>query len=293
MKPEYNKTLYGLTITIVVFGAIAAGLGLFFTSAGQPFDFTNQYGDLVKINGQGIYARDSFFMAPIFRGTDCAMLILGIPLLVTALLWDIKAQMIRSRMALLSMLALFVYYSASLAFGVTYNQIFLLYLCLFSGSFFALIVAFSSLNMQSVAASIQDGLPYTWIYIFLILVGFALFGAWLPDIIQSLVNHRSLALIEIYTTQPTYILDMGIISPVALISLFALRRRSGLGYVLLEMLLVVCLIIGIILPIQSVFQIQAGIEIPLPILISKIATFCVLAIMAIPLEWKLANSIRA
>jgi hypothetical protein len=232
-------------------------------------------------------------MAPVFRGTDFSILFIAVPLLTLALIVDWKRQSIKSRLFLISMLAIFLYYSAGLAFGVTYNLLFLVYMALFSTSLFALILALLSLQMPQVAISIQTDLPYKWMYAFLVFTGVSLFVAWLPDIIQSWMSQRSLALIEIYTTNPTYILDMGILSPVAAICFFALRRKNGLGYVLLEMLLTLCLMIGIILPMQSLFQIQAGIAIPLPMLITKIATFCVLAAFAIPLEIKLIKSIRA
>ncbi len=293
MNTANNKVLHILSISIVCLSIITTGMGLFFNTEGAPFIFINQYGDSVKIYGQGIYKNDSFTMAPVLRGTDCAILFIAVPLLILALIYDWKNQKIKSRLVLLSMLSVFLYYSSSLAFGVTYNPIFLVYIALFSTNLFAMIVALTSLNMHSVAASIKTDLPYKWFYGFLIFIGLALFGAWLPEIIQSWVNHRSLAMIEIYTTAPTYILDMGIISPVAMISFFALRRRNGLGFVLLEMLFTVCIVIGAILPFQSVFQIQAGIELPIPLLITKVGTFCLLAVLAIPLEYRLVRSIRA
>jgi hypothetical protein len=55
------------------------------------------------------------------------------------------------------------------------------------------------------------------IKIFLFFCGLSLFVAWLPDIIASLINKKSLGLIEIYTTQITYVLDMAIISPLIFI----------------------------------------------------------------------------
>lgn len=293
MKTTHNKVLYTLSIVMVYLGIIASGIGLFYRTDGVPYDFVNQYGDSIKIYGQGIYCHDSFPMAPVFRGTDCVILFLAIPLFITALTLDWKKQNIKTRMFLISMLALFLYYSASLAFGVTYNPLFLVYLALFSASLFALVVALLSLDMQAVAANVRAELPYRWIYTFLIFIGVALFIAWLPDIIQSWVNHRSLTTIEIYTTAPTYILDMGIVSPVAMICLSTIKRRNGLGFVLLEMLLAICLMIGVILPVQSLFQIQAGIQLPLPMIITKVGTFCILAVLAIPLEYKLIRSIQA
>lgn len=40
---------------------------------------------------------------------------------------------------------------------------------------------------------------------FLIVTGISLFVAWLPDIITSIKNGTSLDLIEVYTTEITYI----------------------------------------------------------------------------------------
>jgi hypothetical protein len=64
-------------------------------------------------------------------------------------------------------------------------------------------------------------------------------------------------LIEVYTTVVTYVLDMGVIGPVAMICLYLLKKRSGMGYILLEMLLTVCIIFGVMLPIQTAFQAAA------------------------------------
>jgi len=101
-----------------------------------------------------------------------------------------------------------------------------------------------------------DTLPFKGIYIFLTLIGSALIIAWLPDIINSLVIGRSLEKIEVYTTEITYVLDMGVIVPIAFICLVELKKRSGIGYVLLELLLTVCSLIGITLPIQTIFQVR-------------------------------------
>jgi len=137
-----------------------------------------------------------------------------------------------------------------------------------------------------------DKLPFKGIYVFLLLTGISLIVAWLPDIIKSLVSGRSLELIEIYTTQVTYVLDMGIISPTALICLFELKKRSGIGYILLALLLTVCTVVGIMLPIQTAFQIKAGISLPIVAIVTKIATFIVLAFFALYFNIKFYRNIK-
>ena len=91
-----------------------------------------------------------------------------------------------------------MYYSASIAFGITYNILDLVYIALFSFSLFGLIIAITRIHMKDIL--IVKLLPYKGIYIFLALSGAALIAAWLPDIITSLISKSSLSLIEVYTT---------------------------------------------------------------------------------------------
>src|SRR5215471_3571168 len=111
-----NKTFHIISAVIIFLAIITSGLGLFFTTEGQPFDFINQYGDTVKIYGNGIYKNDSYFMAPIFKGTDCTILFLTVPLTIIALVLDIKNNTLKTKLFLTALTALFVYYSASISF---------------------------------------------------------------------------------------------------------------------------------------------------------------------------------
>jgi len=280
MSKNNDRSLHIVAFIIIVLGVVTSAIGLLYTTGGQAFDFVNQYGDVVKIYGDGLYAHDSYFRAPIFRGTDFTILCFAIPMLIIALILDVKKKTLKSRVFLISVISLFTYYSASIAFGVTYNILLLVYIALFSSTLFGLIIAMRSLDTKQVADSIGDALPYKGIYIFLVLVGIALVVAWLPDIISSLAAGRSLEFIEVYTTEITYVLDMGVISPVAFICLFQLKKRTGMGYILLEMLLTVCVIIGIMLPIQTAFQVSSGIELPFAALVTKVGIFVALAFFA-------------
>ena len=159
-------------------------------------------------------------------------------------------------------------------------------------SFFGLVVAFLSIDLKKITENLSSQISSKGIYIFLIITGISLFIAWLPDIISAVMAGRSLSLIEVYTTEITYVLDMGIISPVAFISLYLLKKRNGLGLVLLQMLLILCIIIGIMLPVQSIFQVSAGIEIPMLALITKVAIFSLMSIFALFFEIKLIKNIK-
>lgn len=198
---------------------------------------------------------------------------------------------LKTGLLLPSVLAMFVYYSASIAFGAAYNQLHLIYIALFSSSLFGFILAMTKLDYDRIQQAVKLG-SHTGYYIFLTLTGAALFGAWLPDIIGSLLTGRPLSLIEVYTTEITYVLDMGIISPLAFVAIYLLKKRRGIGYVLMAILLTVCSIMGVILATQSVFQVSAGIDIPVPALITKAGTFIVLAVFALYFNIKLMRAVQ-
>lgn len=290
MRDGEIKALYGLAFLVAALSIIAAATGVFYTVGGEPYEVVNQYGDAIKIYGKGIYAHDSYFKAPIFRGTDFIMLFLTVPLLLAATIWDIAKCSLKSNLMLTSLLAMFLYYSTSLAFGVTYNSLHLIYIALFSSSLFAFILAMLRFDYRQIERAIKLK-TFTGIYIFLALTGAALFAAWLPDIIGALTANRSLSLIEVYTTEITYVLDMGIISPAAFIAIYLLKSKKGMGYVISTILLTICTIIGIMLPEQTAFQTWAGIILPPPVLITKVGSFVLLAIFALYFNFRLLRSI--
>ena len=52
------------------------------------------------------------------KGTDCAILFIGVPALIIALLLDYRRNSIGTKLFLTAILALFAYYSTSVAFGL-------------------------------------------------------------------------------------------------------------------------------------------------------------------------------
>ena len=57
--------------------------------------------------------------------------------------------------------------------------------------------------------------------------------------------------------------------------------------VLNKVIILLCLIVGIMLPVQTIFQILAGIELPIPALITKVFIFIILAVFALYFDRKL------
>lgn len=289
-KTQNIAGIYLLTVIVALLIVVVTLFGLLDNHPGHSYDYINQYGDTVKIYGEGLYRNDSYFKAPVFRGSDFTMLLLAVPLLVYALHKFKTKPGIATRTGLISALAVAFYYAASVAFGVVYNQLHLVYIALFSVALFALVRVTTGLDYHK-AVENKITTP-KGIYVFLYLTGAALIVAWLPDIISSLISGRPLALIENYTTEITYVLDMGLVAPLCFVCVYLLKKDMLAGYVLLDVLLTLCMVIGVMLPVQTIFQLNAGIDMPLPVLITKAGTFCILALFALYFRVRLQRVLK-
>jgi len=288
------KKLKGIDIIIIfiiLLLIVTTIFGLSSFKTDKSYEITNQYGDVVEIFGSGIYAHDSNFKASGSIGTDFTILFLVVPMMIAALIIEIKNRKIKSKLFLTSVTATVLYYATSVAFGVTYNSLHLVYIGLFSSSLFALIILIKSIKTVELREIQKLVLPSKGLSIYLVLSGFSLFVAWLPDIITSLINGRTLMLIEIYTTEITYVLDMGIVSPLMFICLYLLKKKDGLGDIVLAIILKACIIIGIMLIVQTIFQNLAGVFIAVPVLITKVGIFVALALFAAYFDIKLYKNI--
>ena len=197
--------------------------------------------------------------------------------MIWSMLNDVKHATHKSKLILVSVVGIVLYYATSIAFGITYNLLCLVYIGLFSISLFTLIMLMRSLDLKTLRSNAK---PIKGLRVFLIITGIALFGIWLMDIIPTWFSGKSLALIETYTTEITYVLDMGLISPMIFIALHLIKKQDGLGDVIIALTLSLCVIMGLMLPIQTIFQLMAGIVIPIPVLVIKVGVFMVLALFA-------------
>ena len=285
---EKNNILIVLNIVTILLVLVVTITGILSFDPGQSYYAMNQYGESIRIWGSGIYSHDSFFKAPIHIGTDFTVLFVVVPLALYSFTKFRKEQSVERYIQNFGYISLLLYYSACLAFGVTYNRLHLVYILLFSTCLFSvnIFLAFfykaENEENRGVNSFFTKGMK-----VFLVLSGFSLFVAWLPDIIPTLIKGSPLALIEVYTTEPTNVLDMGIISPLMFITYYLCKKEKFIGYVLFRMILIVCQIIAIILTLQTVFQILAGIELPIPALITKVFIFIILAAFALYFDRKL------
>ena len=196
---------------IIVLTLITAGVGLFYRAGSGPFPFTTVHGELVQMAGQGIYFHDTLFTASLSWGTDLVTLFICLPLLALST-WRYQRGSLRGGILLTGALAYFLYYGASLGLGTAYNRLFLVYIALFSASFYAFILAFTAFDLNSLAERISPRVPRRGMAIFMIVVGLGLALIWLSDAVTAVIENRPPAGLGPYTTVVTYTLDVGIIA---------------------------------------------------------------------------------
>jgi hypothetical protein len=266
---------------IIVLAIITTGMGLFWQNSGSPFTFTTLHSESVQMYGQGIYQNDTYFKAPIFRGTDFVTLFICVPLLIISF-WRYRQGSLRGRLLMLGALAFFLYDGISLAFSAAFNNLFLVYTALFSASFFALVYALTEIDLVMLLAHISPGMPRRGTAVFMFVAGLGTFFIWLSEIIGPLTQGRlPVEALGPYTTLVTHALDIGIIAPVAVLTGIYLLRRAPVGYLLAAPMLILCSLVGAVVISQTVFQTMAGITLPIGVYIGMVGSWVVMGTWAV------------
>lgn len=284
-----SNTLTGLAWLVAALALGVTGAGLFWQDAGSPSSFTTLRGEKVEIDGQGVYRYDTLFAAAGNRGTDAAMLGVGLPLLVVSILLYRRGSR-RGAVLLTSALVCFLYYGATLALGAAYNNLFLLYIALFSASLFATGLAMTSIDLPALYAHLSPQAPRRGMAAFMFVAGIVTALLWLSDIAGGLAQGRVPPILASYTTLVTYVLDLGVIVPVVLLTGVLLVRRNPLGDLLAPVMLILCALVGAAVIGQTVFQLRAGISFSPGQLIGLVSSWIIMGLFALGLA---ANYFRS
>ncbi|PKM64572.1 MAG: hypothetical protein CVU96_02100 [Firmicutes bacterium HGW-Firmicutes-20] len=273
--------IVGLTFT-------SALVGIFYSTGAERFIVENIYGENIELFGDGIYRYNSLIKAAGNKGTDIVMFIVA-----SAFGWltYFREKSNRFKFWHVGALAGLLYYSACLVFGVTFNSLFPVYVGLFSVSLFMMIYVIDDLiHSDNLVDSITD-FKFSTTAFFLLLCGLSVL-VWLEFILPAVLSGKPLSMIEIYTTEPTFVLDLAIILPVYLISAFALYKRKIIGYKLTPILLTFITIVGLTVISQNIIQTAVGVDIPIKDLVVLVFSFVLLGVVATILNFKFIKFIK-
>lgn len=282
-----SKTVLVLSILIAGLALVAAVAGLMWTDTGAARTFTSIQGDTVEIYGRGLYANDSVFKSGATRGTDLVTALLAVPLLLVALALYARGST-RGALLLTGAITYFLYVYATNSMSVAYNQFFLVYVAIFSLSFFAWFLAFT--GIQPLAEHFTRQLPMRGIAVFLLVCAVLTGYVWLEPIVTTLANGTHPALLGHSTTMVTEALDLALIVPGCLVAAALLWRRDRRGLIVAMPLLVLLLLIGPSVAAMTYFQVADGIVFTVPQIVGPIGGFLVVGLIDI---WVLAIVLRA
>lgn len=272
-----------VTICLLIITSMAGILSMNFE---HSYKFVNQYGHTVLMYGYGTYANDTYFQAPISIGSDIAILFILVPMFIYTYLKKIKTPNKITDLKLVSLYGISLYYAVSIATGLTYNRLFLIYVALFSCSLFGLFKNILCMQFET-EPKLSKGLT-----IFLILSGIALIVAWLPDVVPMITRGETLQSIGVYTTCVTYVIDMGIIAPICFVCIFLLKGKNALGIMIEAIILKLCIFVAILMFPQMICQLLSGCDIPFVALITKSFSFILLGGFAFYFNRKLYRGLE-
>ncbi|HNS24556.1 MAG: hypothetical protein QM405_03760 [Euryarchaeota archaeon] len=233
------KIIYTNSLFIALLSAIAALSGLF---------------------RKGLYSQETISMGAQAMGQDLATLLLAIPLLLLSL-YLVGQKSLKGQMIWMGSVFYFLYTYASLSFLATYNQLFLVYVAIFSLSLYTFIYGLLSLDASALKHSIKTGNATRVAAIFIIVMATMLAFMWLNMIIGSLLSGSAPAVLETYTTLVVQALDLGVLVPAAIIAGLLLLKRRSWGYVLTSILIVKISLLGTAILSMIYFMAQKGVEV--------------------------------
>ena len=286
---KQQPALNWLIPLIAVLALLAAGIGLFYPNEGSLFSFTAVRGETVQIWGQGWYRYDTPIGALSFKAGDLITLFLAIPVLIVSFVLYRQGSL-RGGLLLTGALSYFLYTYVSLGFGATYNNLFLVYILLFSTSLFGLILALMSFEVQALPIHFAETLPRRAIGIFLVISGIILSLIWIVlSILPALLQSKAPPEAYFYTTFMTGIVDIGIVAPALIIAGVLILRRIPLGDLLASTMLVFTCILGPSLTAGGIIQILEGV-ITVGQAMAFTVPFVILALIAFVLTVRLFRS---
>ena len=223
-----SGAVVGLSLLVALLAAIATAIGLLWQGEGKPYLYETLRRQTVEIHGRGLYRYDTLFQGAGNTGTDLTSLLLGIPLLLASLTLY-RRESLRGGLLLLGALIYFLYVYASYALNVAYNELFLLYVALFSASLWALLLAFRSIDPQVLGTHCSVHMPRRVPALFLLASGVVTLAIWLIEPVSSLIQHEPPQHLDTYTTLFTNALDMAVIVPAVACAGVLIGQRSPVG----------------------------------------------------------------
>lgn len=257
---ESQVWITGLSLLVALLALIATTTGIFTAFGAQHRSFMSLWGATIALQGGGLYAHESVSGAAQAIGQDIVTLLVGIPLLGVATYLATHGSL-RGQLLQAGMLWYFTYTYLLMAFGGTYNPLFLVYVALYSASLFALILSLLAIAVKQLPGQVSPRFGRRTIAWLVIGFGAMLALLWLSRIVPALVSGAAPAGLESYSTLFVQAGDLGLVVPLAILTGVLLLRRHAAGYLLAGVLLVKGTTFGLALIAMMIVMATAAVAI--------------------------------
>lgn len=254
MPEKQLKPVIILSIVIAILAAFASAGGLL-------------------LDGQ---YRDNAFVKTTWLGNDAVTLFLAVPILVVAMVVSTRKdpkglETLRQAQGkplgsayLIWMGALdyMLYNYAFYLFGAAFNWFFLIYAALLALSIFALIVGLMNLDVNGISGQVRKEAPVKWIGGYFLFVASGLGLVYLIQSIGFIFTDNVPAIVTIteHPTNVVFALDLTLLIPWLVLGAVWMMKRKPWGYVIAGILNVKGPLYTLVLAVNSILVVRAGIS---------------------------------
>jgi hypothetical protein len=244
LGPSFIRLRVAFTLSwiIVALAALAAGVGLFAPS---------------------VYRAETAWVIPQNRGQDLVTLI-ALAMLAPTLLRARRGSP-RATLVWLGLLGYLAYTYTGAALSYRFNELFPVYVALFACIGAALIAALSGIDALALQNAFDNHAPRRGVVVFLLIMAAVLCLLWTSQIVPFYTRGTPPPMVTLaqVPTVFVYVLDLGVVVPLALLSAWWLSRRQPWGFVLAGMVLVKAATMGWALLAMTLFAWRAGQDVEL------------------------------
>jgi hypothetical protein len=255
-----RRWITGLSLLISALALVATTAGIFTANGVAHTTFTSLREESVAMQGGGLYAHESVSGAAQAIGQDYVTLLVGIPLLLIATYIAARGSL-RGKILQAGALWYFGYTYLLMAFGGAYNQLFLVYVALYSASILAFVLSLLSIDVVNLPTQFAPRFARRTIAWLVIGFGALLALLWLGRITPALVSGTVPPGLESYSTLFVQAGDLGLVVPLAVLTGALLLRQHPVGYLLAGVLLVKGATFGLALIAMMLSMATAGVAI--------------------------------
>jgi hypothetical protein len=268
--------------------AVAAAVGLFSSGGPGPHEVLTTRGQVAQVYGTGLYRHDSWLVGVGNRGSDAVTLLLEVPTLLAAVV-AYRRRSLRGTVVLLGVLGWLLYYYASMSLYTAYNRFFGLYVIALALALVAGPLIVAGVDRARFAEVFPERPSRRLLLGYLGCLAGVLTLAWAPPMIAAAITGEAPARLDVYSTEVTWALDLGVVLPVVSATVWLLHRKSLAAPLAATSMLMLNVAVGVALVGQGVAQLTAAVPVSPGEIAGAMASFAIMTVVA---AWLLRSILR-